>query len=84
MTHVPQMAQASVRHIDNHASWGRARRDFIAHTLLNRDGATGALLGCRSLWADTRQVEPLHAPLLIEDTAHSVLAHARPYATTVV
>jgi hypothetical protein len=78
------MAQASVRHIANHPSWGRLRNEFICRTLLSQGGYSGSPVGCRSLFAEMRQVEPLHAPLLIEDTSVDMLARAQPYAMSVV
>jgi hypothetical protein len=79
-----QMAQASARHIANHPSWGRLRNEFICRMLLSQDRYSGASIGCRSLFVEMRQVEPLHAPLLIEDTSIDVLARAQPYAMSVV
>eukprot|EP00892_Ulva_mutabilis_P001825 jgi/Ulvmu1/11643/UM008_0047.1 len=79
------MALVATRHIGNHPEHARQRRDYIRHLLLDPPSA-GVRLGprpptiVRGLLLQTRQVEPMHAPLLIKDLSVSPSGSAAAFA----
>lgn len=82
-----QMAHVATRHIGNHPSHGKLRREFIRQALIDPP-APAPLLGgrppqpahVRGVLLKTRQVEPMHAPLLLKDLGTTLSGAAAPYS----
>jgi hypothetical protein len=87
LTMVPclKMAQVSTQHIGNHRAWAVHRNDFICKMLLHRNPVLRhGELAVKGVLAEMRQVQPQHAPLLIQDVVVDVAARAQPIYCTVV
>lgn len=82
-----QMAHVATRHIGNHPSHARLRREFIRQALIDPPMPPPLLSGrppqpahVRGALLSTRQVEPMHAPLLLKDIGMSFSGAAAPYS----
>jgi hypothetical protein len=75
-----QMLPVKAEHIGNHVGWSKHRNEFICHMLTHRGSHFGAVLGIKSVLLETREVQPMHAPILIEDICVTPGLGSRPYA----
>jgi hypothetical protein len=78
------MLPVRAKHIGNHVGWSKQRNQFIRHMLTHRHGHIGAAFGIKSIFTETREVQPMHAPILIEDIVVTPGLGSRPYAHTAV
>lgn len=84
-----QMAPVATLHIGNHTVWATRRNDFICRHLLARPpplrrGAAAGAVRVRGALLETRQVQPRHGPLLIENVALDMAAHVPSFSRTAI